>query len=194
MNYRKTVSIFLFLSFLILIISGIVLYIMPHGRVAYWTNWRFLTLNKDEWSAIHTIYSIIFILLSVCHLFYNFNPLKNYFKTNRKELFASIMLTIMLFTGTLLSTPPFKNIMELGEQIKESWSDNFIAPKIPHGELLPLKKLCKKINIHPNVALKRLKEKNIKMENLNQKIKDIAKNNNIRPVEIYFIITNKKEE
>jgi len=53
---RKWIDLFLFYSTLIIIISGIVLYIMPHGRVAYFTGWKFLGIDKDGWDNLHVIF------------------------------------------------------------------------------------------------------------------------------------------
>ena len=65
---RGFVSFTLTLSFIILSLSGIVLYIMPYGRVAYWINWGIAGLSKDDWDAIHTIIGFVFY----AYCFYSF--------------------------------------------------------------------------------------------------------------------------
>ena len=40
MKIWKITSLTAFLSFIFLLITSIVLYVVPHGRVAYWSDWR----------------------------------------------------------------------------------------------------------------------------------------------------------
>lgn len=42
MNMRKTTSLTMLLSFILLLVTPIILYIIPHGRVAYWSDWHML--------------------------------------------------------------------------------------------------------------------------------------------------------
>ena len=69
---RSFISFLLTWSFAILIVSGIVLYIAPHGRVAHWVNWRLLGLTKDNWAAIHTIIGYLFMIVAVVHFVFNY--------------------------------------------------------------------------------------------------------------------------
>ncbi len=190
MNLRKLTSILLFFNGLILIFSGFILFIMPHGRVAYWTDWRFLNLNKDQWSELHIIWGIIFIIFFILHIIFNQKPLLNYFKKAKKEFAISIFLILLISLATIINFYPFKSIITLQENIKNSWIDNKIAPKIPHGELLSLKKIMKKLKIDSKNGLEKLKKAGIKIDSLNDTIKDIAKKNNKKPVEIYNILKN----
>jgi len=73
----------------------------------------------------------------------------------------------------------------LEEKIKSSY--NFQAPIIPHAELLTLKDYCKKVNIPLDLAMAKLKSKNIKF-NENWTLKEIAKKNNLAPLDIGKII------
>ncbi len=192
MNLRKITSILLLFTGLILIFSGFVLYIMPHGRVAYWTDWRFLNLNKDQWSEIHIIWSITFIIFFIFHSIFNLKPLSNYFKKAKREVLISFLMTIFLISGAIINFYPFKTVMSFQEKVKNSWTDNKIAPKIPHGELLSLKKLMKKINIEKKEGIKRLKRAGIKFKSLNETVKEVAEKNNKKPVEIFKILKEKK--
>jgi hypothetical protein len=47
------------------------LYIEPHGRVAYWTKWSFLGLEKDQWGNIHIFSGLLFLVAGGFHLYYN---------------------------------------------------------------------------------------------------------------------------
>jgi hypothetical protein len=43
----------MFVSFILVGITSIILYIVPHGRVAYWADWHLLGLTKTEWGNLH---------------------------------------------------------------------------------------------------------------------------------------------
>jgi len=47
-NVRGFTSLTLTLAFLVMLISGIVLYVTPRGRTANWTGWTMLGLEKDQ--------------------------------------------------------------------------------------------------------------------------------------------------
>ena len=51
-SFRGFTSFTLTLSFILISVSGIVLYIVPSGRVAYWINWKLVGLTRDNWDGI----------------------------------------------------------------------------------------------------------------------------------------------
>ena len=57
---RAFISLVLTFSALVMLVSGLVLYVMPEGRIAYWNDWRLLALDKEQWGAIHTLTSLLF--------------------------------------------------------------------------------------------------------------------------------------
>jgi len=46
-SWRGLVSLVMFSSGFISAFTGIILYIVPHGRVAYWTFWDLLGISND---------------------------------------------------------------------------------------------------------------------------------------------------
>ncbi|MFH0959384.1 MAG: DUF4405 domain-containing protein, partial [Pseudomonadota bacterium] len=51
-NKRILVSMMTAAGFILMTASGIVAYVVPHGRIAYWTDWSFLGLSKTNWADI----------------------------------------------------------------------------------------------------------------------------------------------
>ncbi|RLB96386.1 MAG: hypothetical protein DRH90_24660 [Deltaproteobacteria bacterium] len=49
MNMKKITSLTSLISFLVLLLNSVVLYIVPHGRVANWADWRLWGLSKTDW-------------------------------------------------------------------------------------------------------------------------------------------------
>jgi len=68
---RAFVSLLSLVSFILLGLTGIILYIQPHGRVAYWTKWSFLGLEKDQWGNIHIFSGLLFLMAGGFHFYYN---------------------------------------------------------------------------------------------------------------------------
>jgi hypothetical protein len=59
---RGLTSFFTLFGFIIMSITGLVLYIEPAGRVAYWITWQFAGLTKTDWGNIHILSSLLFIV------------------------------------------------------------------------------------------------------------------------------------
>jgi len=188
---RKWIDLLLFYSGIIVLISAVVLYIMPHGRVAYFTNWTFLGLDKDGWDNLHVLFGIVMVIVSIWHTIINWKVLKKYLVN--KESIIIAFITLILGVMSIKEIYPIKLIFDFEEKIKNSWEVNKIVVPIPHAELLTLKEFCKKLNIPLDKAIKKLKAKNIKFD-VNQTLKEIAKNNNTTPAKIYEIIKEKNNE
>ena len=86
MKMRKITSLTALVSFLLLILNSVVLYIVPHGRVAYWSDWHLWGLNKTEWGNQHIIIGILFLLALFLHIYYNWKPIVSYLKNKARQL------------------------------------------------------------------------------------------------------------
>ncbi|GAB6045128.1 DUF4405 domain-containing protein [Caminibacter profundus] len=186
---RKWIDLFLFYSTLIIIISGIVLYIMPHGRVAYFTGWKFLGIDKDGWDNLHVIFGFFLVIVAVWHIVFNWRVLKKYLF--QKESIFALLIIALVSIGTIKNIQPFKSVSDLEEYIKNSWEVSKSEIPIAHGELLSLEEFCAKLNIPLNEAIKKLKEKGVQF-NVNETLKEIANKNNLTPDKVYEIIKPKK--
>ena len=195
--WKSFVSFSLVWSFLIVLISGIVLYIAPPGRVSNWSNWALFGFSKAGWQAIHTIFSLTFVFLSVFHLIvFNWKVLWFYFvsKTSnginkQKELFVSIALVIVVFLGTYFNTQPFKAVMDFSEWTTESWEIIEEQAPVPHAELLTIKELSGKyIKMSSDSILLLIRNKGLKADSTGQTISKISELNNLTPAKLYSII------
>ena len=147
---RAYVSTFLGFSGLVLLLSGIVLYISPPGRVAHWVNWRFLGGTKDQWSALHTILSFLFIAIGIWHLVYNWRPFIHYLKGKtssllrwKRESTTALLTVVLIGVLAVLDIPPLSYVTDLGEMATNSWEVKENKPVIPHAEQLSLKAYSK---------------------------------------------------
>jgi len=197
MNFktRGFVSFTLALSFIILSLSGVVLYIMPHGRGAYWINWKIAGLSKDNWDAVHTIVGFVFMLTVFIHFLYNWTTFVNYLKSKvrkgirlKKELAAALIFSGIIIVGTVGGIPPFSNIMDIGESIKESWGTDIERAPVPHAELMTLENFIQNLGLSSEKVVNNLENYGIKIESTDETMQSIARRYNISPQELYRII------
>jgi hypothetical protein len=198
-NLRSFTSFALVFSTIIMSISGFILYVAPPGRIANWTDWKLLLFNKAEWAALHTIFSYMFFILFVIHLFFvNWRTFLNYIKSklrsglNRKwELMAATFVTVIFFIGTLNSWTPFGPVMAFGEKVKEGWGRTYEAPPVAHMETYDLARLAADFpGKRPGDLLKALTDSGLVVSDTSALLKVIAVRNNTTPSRIYAIITN----
>ena len=97
-SYRVLTSFFVTFDFLILLVTGVVLYLVPHGRVANWINWELMGLSKDQWTSVHILSVLLFLLVSIFHLIFNWKPFKHYFyhKLQGVQRFRELSLALLI--------------------------------------------------------------------------------------------------
>jgi len=143
-NLRGFISLLTALSFLIMTISGIILFVVPQGRIASWIDWRMLGLTKVQWGNMHITTSLLFALAGLWHTWLNWRALLSYFKDKTKktvalkrELAIAGILTVFFTFGAVYKTPPLNYILDFNDDIKEYWiktADD--EPPLAHAELL----------------------------------------------------------
>ncbi|MES9830253.1 MAG: DUF4405 domain-containing protein [Candidatus Thiodiazotropha sp.] len=100
---RSLIAFIVTWSFLILTITGIVLYIVPQGRVAFWVDWSLVGLRKEQWGNIHMIFGGVFIVTGVLHLYFNWKSFKKYLAERvaghlkiKQELMVSLGISLLI--------------------------------------------------------------------------------------------------
>ncbi len=197
-NLRKFISLYMTLSFMIMIVSGIILYIAPFGRIANWSYWSMLGLTKTEWQNIHTIFTFLFVIAGVFHIVYNWKPIVHYLSTKSlnnsklsKELIYSIVFSILIFVGTFFQIQPFGFVLELGEEITESWENESNEPPMPHAERLTISEFASLINIETNSLVNNLSKNGYDVKDTVTTIEELAAKYNTTPSVIYATINAK---
>ncbi len=180
--------------------SGFILYIAPPGRIANWSGWKFMLFTKTEWQALHTIFSYMFFILFIIHLFFvNWKIFLTYFKSrikaglNKKwELVAALIISVIFFIGTLRSWTPFGTVMTFGEKIKENWDKKYDSPEIAHMEDFTLIRLAGIFQeISPEELLSTLRDSSIYVTGTDLTLKKIAADNNVTPSRLYEILNRR---
>jgi hypothetical protein len=201
MKFRKIISLSVLTSFFFVALTGIILYITPQGRVAYWADWRLLGLTKDEWTAIHINLSLLFLIGSGFHIYYNWNPLIAYLKNKAKQLVVfnrefslALAVTLIAVLGTYFSIPPFQTVISINDKIKAGHEKTYGSPPYGHAELSSLQSFCKKMGLDAEKALQILVQKKISGADKNKTLKAIAGDNGISPQQVYLMIADAKSE
>jgi len=174
-NWRGWTTFVVAISFIVDLISGVILYISPPGRVAHWTNWTIWGLNKGDWEAIHTIFGYILLIIIGVHLYFNWKILLNYIWSRvrkalnlRWELGLATLVCFFIFWGTLGNITPFSSIMDLGEYFKNGWQESKADIPVAHAELLSLSDFAAKTQVSNEEMLEALKSSGYKVKNSQQ--------------------------
>ena len=185
----------MFISFVLTVVTSIILYIAPHGRVAYWSNWRILGLTRTQWTDLHINLGFLFLLAGILHIYYNWKPIIFYLKNKSKQIKAfsvnfnmALMLTLLVAIGTYFNIPPMSSIIDFSESIKDAASVKYGEPPYGHAELSSLKTFAKRVGLDLQKSMDLLRKAGIQFENETETIEDIAKRNNLTPKQVYDII------
>ena len=195
-SYRAMTSLVTTWSFVIATVTGVVLYITPQGRIANWVIWDFASLTKEQWGELHIIFSIVFVVVGVAHLIYNWKPFKNYMAERAKghvhikrTVYGSLAITAVFFVLSLYQLPPANWIFDLETTIKDSWiiSPDY-EPPFGHAEDVSLAGFAKRQFIDLDKAVSALNAKGVEVPDRRMKLKDLAAINTTTPMHIYQII------
>lgn len=197
-KWRAFVSVSLTLSFIVMTLSGIILYLSPPGRVANWTDWNILGLTKKGWENQHVVFAAAFIILSIFHLFVlNWKAFFTYLKSKASkglshpaELAASLMLFVLFGVGTLWHWPPFEQLIAFGDKLSASWEYKSGGPPVPHAETMPLDELAAlpQVGTPAEQMVEKLRNTGLKVQNTSQTLQEIAENNGMEVQKLYGII------
>lgn len=194
MNLKKITSLTMLLSIIVMAYTGIILFIAPPGRIANWANWKILSLSKEQYGQIHTTFMVLFIVMTILHLFYNWKPITSYLKNKAKEMvvftkemIAAIILTLVFIVGTLAFITPFSTFLNFGDELKNSWEKEYGTAPYSHAELSSFKMFCKKLGFDLDESKKILSINNIKFEET-QSLGQIGEENGISPQFIYNLL------
>jgi len=201
MNMRKITSLTMLISFILLVLTSIILYIVPQGRVAYWADWSLWGLSKTQWGNLHINLGFLFLLAGLLHIYYNWKPMVAYMKNRARELkiftpafSVSMALTLVVGVGTLLNIPPMATVINFGDSIKDAAAEKYGEPPYGHAELSSLKLFAKQTDLDLDQAKELLNKAGIKFNGEQQTILDISNANKIAPKALAEIMKPAKKQ
>lgn len=183
-------------AFIVLMVTGLVLYVVPHGRIAYWTHWSLWGLEKDRWAWIHMTFGGVFIVAAFLHLYFNWKPFKQYIADRiqghlafKREILIATLATLVLVFLSALDLPPASWIIRLNSDIKNAWvTEPALEPPFGHAEEASLAALARRMDFDLEPALSALRDQGIAVESGRETLEQIAQRNGMTPMAVYALI------
>ncbi len=180
-------------SFLLLTVTGIVLYVVPHGRVANWTFWTLGGLGKDGWADVHILFGAVFIVAGALHLYFNWKPFKKYLAERvrghlalKRELVTSLGFTLLLLLGALLAVPPVSWLFDLNHAAKSLWaSAPGQEPPYARAEATPLPVLAQRLGLDAEAMHGALADAGIRSDDPNANLERLARTHDTTPAALF---------
>jgi len=190
--WRAVITFYIIIAFMVMSISGIILYFAPPGRVAFWSEWTFIAFSKEQWQAVHTLFTFIFVFAAAFHIYFNWSVITSYLKKRmnegmkrRNELILASIFSVAVLVLTAGNVPPFSLVIEVGEDLSESWADENSEPPVPHAELLTLNEFAEVIKTDVDQLIHSLKTSGVNVPEREITVKKLAELNGLTPKEIF---------
>jgi len=187
-------SLLLACCFAVAGISGVVLYVTPKGRVANWTNWNMLGLDKHEWGAVHINVCLLLLIIGGVHLVLNWRIFLSYIKRKaaglnlKVEMAAAVLITTGIVAGTLFQVPPLTSTMTLNEKIKAYWEQRAPSGPAPHAEEFSVVRFAGNVGLSVDDVTTALRQEGFAVEDPEVSIGELAKQNGIAPSDVYLAV------
>jgi hypothetical protein len=194
--WRSLISFLVTWSFLVLTVTGLVLYIVPQGRVAYWVHWSLAGMEKEQWGWVHMIFGGVFIVCGMLHLAFNWKPFmsflaaraKGHFELKREVVIATA-ITLAIFGVSAANLPPASWIIDLNTRIKASWvTSPELEPPFGHAEEVSLAALSRRMDLDLDKAIAALQQQGMMVSGRGDSLERIARANGLTPMDVYAII------
>jgi len=178
--------------------TGIVLFIVPKGRVANWIEWELMGLTKDDYEALHVTFMVLFVIGVFIHIILNWKLLIHYLKNRRQDtktgskvLISTFIISLIVGWGTLAAFPPFSSFLQWQEQIKTSWEEPETKPPYGHAELSTLSTLASQMGWDKDKTIAAFKDAGFTLTNPQATLDNLAKENGTTPQAIFDTISKK---
>ena len=187
-------------SFAVLTLTGLVLYVVPQGRVAYWVHWSLLGMEKEQWAWVHMMFGGIFIVAGMIHLYFNWGPFKKFLAGKvkghlevKREVYIATALTVGIFVLSAFNLPPASWVIELNDRIKGSWvTSPELEPPFGHAEEVSLAGIARRMGLDLAQGVQNLREAGLQFGGRKDSLEKIARANDTTPMAVYGIFRKQK--
>lgn len=187
-QFRAFISLLTGVSFVVMSVSGILLYIAPSTRRAAEMDWSIWALSQAQWTALHLSFSALCIIAALAHGWLNRKPLLNYLKIKvraarwlRWEWLAVVLLAVLTVWGTLRPFEPFTTLLDQHDRFRrpELAQDNSPAETVGSRQTT-LEAYCRQMGLNTDRVLDHLTSQGISAEK-SDTLYAIAERNDLRP-------------
>ena len=186
-------------SIILIILSGIIIYISPNSEFARSSNWQIFGFSKLIWRSIFISFILTFIGLAIIYVFIAEKDFfKNYFNKKRlenlsdnKEILGSIAVMVVVFFMSILEIPPMSSLSSLSESFELEWELKNLDKPLEIKNEMTLREVSALL---PNVTgydiVKKLEVSGLKVEDIKQSLSELSETNNFPVNEIKRIINS----
>ena len=185
---KKIVTMVLFFSLFFMLLTALVMFIVPPGRVASWANWNFLGLSRQAWEGAHLAMGLLFLAAGVGHVLLHLDELLDHLRDEdgvvvvfTKPFLLGLLLTVGVFAGSLAGLPPAGQLVALSGLLKERAAETYGEPPYSQAERSTLADFARRMGMDAEKALSLLRLRNIKAENADLTLAQIAQQNHVAP-------------
>jgi hypothetical protein len=183
---RKTASLILFFSGLVVLVSSLVLYVGPPTHVAHFSDWRFAGLTKCRWNALHISAGLLFVIAMLLHVWFNRKPMKAYLGGRKRRALrwfspslVALFLTVYVCAGTCLGWPPMNRGLQWLRSVKIDHVRTYGAPPYGGAEQASLEIIATYMGWDAQGCLTALRRRGLNVASSGQSLKAIARNNGL---------------
>lgn len=181
-NTRAVTSFTMLLASLLIIASGVFLYISPRTWVADRLGWTMIGLDKWQWLAVHINVSVLFILAAVVHFYLNIKPFLNYIRHRkirglryRHEAGVALLITAACVVGAYFDTLPFHYLDVGKEGIRDYWQQRAVLTQLSATPLSTPADIARRAGIDPDEVVRELRNAGLIVNGADQSLSQIAK-------------------
>ncbi len=201
MKIRRLTSMLMLFSSLVLIYTGVFLFISPPGRVANWALWSLGGLSKEQHASLHIVFVLLFLTSFVLHVFYNYKPILQYMKNKAQKLVVftpetsvAFALCVLFGIGALVERGPLHAFLEWGDEISYAWEKQFGSAPYSHAELNNLAEFTRRMGYDLEASVQRLEARGIRVESPETTLAEIAGMNKMSPQAVFELMREAHEE
>lgn len=116
------------LSFVVMAVSGALLFLAPKGQTAQRIDWHLLGLSREGWEALHLGTSVAFLIFGLWHTVLHWPILRGFVmgtsmhpEGHRREGVIVLGLILLLVVTAILYLPPTSWLIDLNEFFKKEY-------------------------------------------------------------------------
>jgi len=193
---KKTTSLTLAFSGLVMLATSIVLYFGPASHVGHFCPWSFMTLSRHHWGALHLNSGVLFCLAMAVHACLNWSILVAYVKKRNPGFFslaASLVLTLYVCVGGFYEMPPMGQILDLARAFRISSTEKYGSPPYGAAAAYPVAHIARYMGWDTEKSLRRLALNSIVVASPNQSLTDLARSNGTSLGRVLDIMATRSE-
>jgi hypothetical protein len=179
---KKSTSLTLAFSGLVMLVTSIVLYLGPAGHVSHFCPWTFWGLSRHHWGVLHLNAGVLFCLAMVAHAVLNWRLLMAYIKKRQSKyamtpLAISLVLTLYVCVGGYYEIPPMGQLLNIARGCRMSSIQQYGSPPYGVAADYPVARIARYMGWDPEQSIGRLASNHILVRSPKQSLADLALTN-----------------